>query len=257
MINKIGKYLASLALMFYAATAGLLTARGRQFHNLVCEYFGLQRHKPHLPQISVSGVCGNAGIELRELEVQAGNMSVDELAVICAIVKRERPGAIFEIGTMNGRTTLNMALNAPEHARIYTLDLPKTEVAQTKYPISKRYQKLVDKPQSGELFLKYSPEQLPAVGNIIQLYGDSGQFDFTPYRNSIDLVFIDGSHDYDYVLNDSEAALTLLREGKGVILWHDYRPGLEVVPALDAFLARRPGLEVFHIRNTGFAYLKR
>lgn len=257
MLYRIQKYLLSIALMAYSATIGMLTARGRQLHNVVCEYFGFQKHKPHLPLIEISQVCGSAAVELRELEVQAGNMSVDELAVICGIIRKEKPRAIFEIGTMNGRTTLNMALNAPEDARIYTLDLPKEDLGSTRFPISERYQKLVDKPQSGELFLKYSAEALPAVAKIEQLFGDSGTFDFSRFRNAIDLVFIDGSHDFEYVLNDSAVALEMLRNGRGVILWHDYRAGLEVVPALDAFLHKHPDLEIRHIRNTSFAYFKR
>ena len=40
----------------------------------------------------------------------------------------------------------------------------------------------------------------------------------------MDFIFVDGSHSYDYVLNDSRKALSLLRGGKGIILWHDY-PG--------------------------------
>jgi hypothetical protein len=56
---------------------------------------------------------------------------------------------------------------------------------------------------------------------ICQLYGDSATFDFTPFFG-MDFIFIDGSHSYEYVLNDSRKAIQLLREGKGVILWHDY-----------------------------------
>ena len=38
----------------------------------------------------------------------------------------------------------------------------------------------------------------------------------------MDFVFVDASHAYEYVLNDSRIALNLLRQGKGIILWHDY-----------------------------------
>src|SRR6185369_3239039 len=37
-----------------------------------------------------------------------------------------------------------------------------------------------------------------------------------------DLIFIDGSHAYSYVKNDTEKALRMLKEG-GLLLWHDYR----------------------------------
>jgi predicted O-methyltransferase YrrM len=70
----------------------------------------------------------------------------------------------------------------------------------------------------------------------------------------MDFVFIDGSHDYDYVLNDSEVALKLLRNGRGVIVWHDYREEMAVVPALDEYLRRYPQLQIFHIAQTSFAF---
>jgi hypothetical protein len=58
--------------------------------------------------------------------------------------------------------------------------------------------------------------------NIVQLYGDSGTFDFSPYYGNVDFMFIDGSHAYDYVKNDTLAALKMVRVG-GTIIWHDYR----------------------------------
>ena len=119
-----------------------------------------------------------------------------------------------------------------------------------------RYRPLVEKVQSGELFVSKSAKEFPAKSKITQLLGDSGKFDFSPYHTSIDLVFIDGSHDFDYVINDSEIALKLLRNGKGIILWHDYRAGIEVVRAMEAFKQRHPELEIFHVRDTNFAYLK-
>ena len=57
-----------------------------------------------------------------------GNMAPHELETVASIVATVKPKRIFEIGTFDGRTTLNMALNAPD-AQIYTLDLPASGVA--------------------------------------------------------------------------------------------------------------------------------
>ena len=53
-----------------------------------------------------------------------------------------------------------------------------------------------------------SPEQL-SEKQITQLYGDSANFDFSPYAGRMGLVFVDGSHSYDYVLQDTASALRL------------------------------------------------
>lgn len=58
-------------------------------------------------------------------------------------------------------------------------------------------------------------------GKIHIFEGDSGTFDFSPFYNKIDLVFIDASHTFDYCYNDSKIALKMLVKG-GIVIWHDY-----------------------------------
>lgn len=52
------------------------------------------------------------------------------------------------------------------------------------------------------------------------LFGDSLTFDFSPYKGQMDLVFVDGGHDWKTVASDSMAA-EALRKPDGVIIWHD------------------------------------
>ncbi|MEX1187615.1 MAG: class I SAM-dependent methyltransferase, partial [Bacteroidia bacterium] len=56
---------------------------------------------------------------------------------------------------------------------------------------------------------------------ITHLFGDSRSFDFTPYEGKSDLVFIDGDHHFDSVVEDTRTAFRLVSE-KGIIVWHDY-----------------------------------
>ena len=52
-------------------------------------------------------------------------MRFGELAVLAQAAAAVSPGdEIIEIGTFDGRTTLNLALNAPPTSHIFTLDLP-------------------------------------------------------------------------------------------------------------------------------------
>jgi len=63
---------------------------------------------------------------------------------------------------------------------------------------------------------------------IEQLFGNSLEFDFSPYERSIDFVFVDAAHDYPHGFADSRTALRLVSPG-GVVLWHDFNerfPGL-------------------------------
>jgi len=167
------------------------------------------------------------------------------LAALCQVLDCK---TIFEIGTFHGETAWLLAHNKPD-ARIYTLDLPGINAtSQVKLELTDLdYFKTWNR---GVKFLG-TPEQ----DRITQLYGDSATFDFSPYRGSIDLVFIDASHSYSYVKSDTQAAFEMLSE-QGIIVWDDYThyPGIfallnELAPQLDR--------QIVHILGTRFAIYSR
>jgi predicted O-methyltransferase YrrM len=145
-----------------------------------------------------------------------GNVSDFELDVINRLVVARRAETIFEIGTFDGRTTLNMAAHSGQNARVYTLDLPADDIEAAALPLDLHDRMFIEKATSGARFIGTA-----ASSKITQLYGDSANFDFSPFYNQVDLFFVDGSHAYDYVLHDSQTARNLIRKD-GIILWHDY-----------------------------------
>jgi hypothetical protein len=60
----------------------------------------------------------------------------------------------------------------------------------------------------------------PYADRVVQLRGDSATFDWSSHRGRAGLVFVDGSHAYDYAWKDSETATRLVKPG-GIVLWHD------------------------------------
>ena len=85
---------------------------------------------------------------------------------------------IVEIGTFDGRTTLNLAVNAPPHTQVFTLDLPPD--AAPKFDLAPGERVYVEKPRSGRRFLDAPPEWAAAARRITQLMGDSATFDWSP-----------------------------------------------------------------------------
>lgn len=124
-----------------------------------------------------------------------------ELLTVGAICRQHRPKWIFEIGTFTGATSLLIAMNIGDEDRVFTLDLPPIETSSY---------------SAGSAFAG-----TPYADRITQLYGDSGEFDFSPWYGKIDLVFIDANHTYPFVKADSDSAFKLLAPG-GVIMWDDY-----------------------------------
>ncbi len=133
-----------------------------------------------------------------------------ELAVIGAICRALAPRHIFEFGTYIGSATRVMAMNC--QASIVTLDIDSAtrerlygaEAAEALYYTC------------GAAFMGTGEQ-----ARITQVLGDSRSFDYKPYLGLMDLVFVDANHSCDYVRNDSEWALGLLRPG-GAVLWDDY-----------------------------------
>lgn len=168
----------------------------------LCKLLGYQPVKTAIPTVDLHELIPpGTVVEIHNPLGGAGMVSVTEIVAIASLVRRCHPERLLEIGTLDGRTTLNMAANAAPEALVYTLDLPETQTSITQ-------------------FAEASPGS-PA-SRIVQLYGDSAKFDFSPFRDSLDFVFIDADHSYDYVLSDSRQAIELLRKGRGTIVWHDY-----------------------------------
>ena len=181
-----------------------------------------------LPAVSPEALIGEAAeLTLYQIAARPGNTSLTEQIVLARQVESRQPRALFEFGTFDGRTSLNLVAHAAPDAHLYTLDLPAEQAPL--FPLETGEQAFVDKPESGTRFLgtRWATQ-------ITCLQGDSATFDFSPYDGSIDLVFVDASHAYPYVKSDSLQALRLLRPGGGLIVWHDYSrdwPG--VIRALD------------------------
>jgi predicted O-methyltransferase YrrM len=209
----------------------------------------------HLPQAELAELFPKYQPDIKMLEAAAanGNVSLHELFTLNFAVAATAPKVVFEIGTFDGRTTLNLAANSPADARVFTLDLPATQLNTTKFTLAEFDRSYVEKPASGARF-----QNKPEAAKITQLLGDSATFDFSPYHNSVDFLFVDGSHAYDYVLNDSYIALKLLRNGKGVIFWHDYGRTCwrGVIQALEKLQRENPAFKnIKHIKDTTIACL--
>ncbi len=142
-----------------------------------------------------------------------------ETQILSALVCQLKPKTIFEIGTYNGFTTLHFAYNAPEDSKIYTLDLPPDFEIKDRTDYS--YDDLMVVELSKKNIARRVYKNDPMGHKIIELFGDSKKFDFSPYYGKIDMVFIDGNHSYRYVKSDTENAFKML-SSNGVIIWHDF-----------------------------------
>jgi predicted O-methyltransferase YrrM len=182
-----------------------------------------------------------------------GNVRLSELAVLAKAAAGAKAGTeIIEIGTFDGRTTLNLAANSAPACRIFTLDLLPS--AATTFHLDPGEKAYVEKPLSGARFKNDSALVRPYTSKIVQLFGDSATFDWSAHFGKASLVFVDGSHTYQYVKKDTETAFKLAAKG-GVIFWHDYGVWDGVTQALENFEACEK-IGLLHIQGTSLVYAK-
>jgi hypothetical protein len=132
--------------------------------------------------------------------------------VVGAACCNGEPQIILEIGTSHGMTTALMAQNAPG-GTVYTVNIPPDEIAQGGNFVTFA-------PERDEIGKYYRERALP---NIRQIFANTK--DWRPDFGPIDVAFIDGCHDAEFVYNDTCAILACCRAGS-IIMWHDFNPEL-------------------------------
>jgi predicted O-methyltransferase YrrM len=169
----------------------------------------------------------------------AGGTSDAEAWILAVLAMRA--GRLFELGTCTGKTAYLWARNTPDESRVITLTLPPD--GRTTYSTdSKDDRRSVTFALEESSFSEFLYSGTIAEPKVEQLFGDSKTFDFSPWAGTCDVVFVDGSHAYSYVVHDTQKALELVRPG-GLVLWHDYagpRHCPDVFRALNELAARIP-----------------
>lgn len=141
-------------------------------------------------------------------------LPLPEILTLAGICQQVKPMRVFEFGTYTGVSTLVMAMNSPEDAKIFTLDLDPAA--------RENHQHGSGTGGFPEFVVGQQFQNTPVANKINQLFGDSRTFDFTPFLNSMDLVLVDADHTYKFVKQDTSTAFQLLNS-RGMILWDDYR----------------------------------
>lgn len=150
----------------------------------------------------------------RQLRHHLWAMPENELMVLATICRLLQPRQVFEFGTFTGASTLAIAANSHPDVQVHTLDIPPQDRKSHRTGMGNG---IPFDFEIGEVFRQTRYEER------IQIHlQDARLLDTEPFANQMDLVFIDADHTYEFVRNDTEKALRMLKPG-GCILWHDYR----------------------------------
>jgi predicted O-methyltransferase YrrM len=187
---------------------------------------------------TLASIIGNDGF--------LGSTSDTEAWILAVLAKKSR--RIFEFGTCSGRTTYIMGVNSPEESEIFTITLAPEQLAAyvggAGDDAASRAAALKE-----SQFTSFYYSDTPVAKKVTQLFGDSKAFDDAPHHRRFDLIFIDGSHAYSYVVSDTEKALKMIKPG-GMILWHDYKGPRVAAGVFRALNEYSRTLDLMHIAGT-------
>ena len=222
-----------------AAAASLYDPPSRKAYLRAIRQVGVYQRKPRL-RVADPMELVDPDQMIQLMCIASGNWQVTttELGGIVQLAMKHRPHHIFEIGTFDGRTTLNLHLNCPE-AQITTMDLPPED------------QDLPDGKVAGSLIREHA-----AAGRITQIYGNTLNYDFSDFYGQCDFVFIDAGHSYPNAAADTRTAIRLTQGRRAVIVWHDYAEWPGVTRAVEELAGQlvKP-LEIVQVRETSLAVL--
>jgi len=129
---------------------------------------------------------------------------------IATVVKNAIPNVALEIGTANGMGTVLMSVNAPQ-AKLYTINIPPEQIQSGEGGVLTTVAMARD-----SIGIEYKKRNLT---NIIQILENTKYW--IPNIGTIEVAFIDGCHDTEFVFNDTVKVLKHMKPG-GFILWHDF-----------------------------------
>jgi len=137
---------------------------------------------------------------------------IRDAEVIGTVCCNNDPKVLLEIGTSHGRTTALMAQNAPKGI-VYTVNIPPEEIAEGGRNVTFA-------PSRNEIGMYYREKGLTNVRQIL-----ANTKGWEPDFGPIDVAFIDGCHDAEFVYTDTKKILKKCRPGS-IIMWHDFAPEL-------------------------------
>jgi len=126
--------------------------------------------------------------------------------VVCNI----NPSICLEIGTAFGHSTALIALNAPE-SKVYTVNIPPEEIVSGKG--GKQTTLAIEREKIGSYYRQRG------LLNVTQIMANTAHWE--PDFGPIDVAFVDGCHDTDFVFNDTRKILTHMQAGS-YLIWHDF-----------------------------------
>ena len=173
------------------------------------------------------------------------NRRLHDAQSLATVARNAKPSICLDVGTSLGYSAALIAENA-KNAKVYTVNIPPENFTEG----GEFTTHVLETNQIGSYYRKKN------LSNIEQILTNTKGW--IPPFGPIDLTYIDGCHDTDFVYSDSRNAISKMEKGS-FILWHDFNPSLvhaykwiySVCRAVDMLIA--DGIingRIYHIQNS-------
>ncbi len=237
--------------------------------NQICNYLenGIHEIRPKVlfRKIEESFPNSNVMFNVSIPTSAIGGMTLLESSILVTLAKLISSSELFEFGTYLGATSVLLAINTPEHAKVITVDLVPDNIApKTQDDDESRilHDDVENDNYLRRMFAEKGSFYIDQTDDITKrkihrIYHDSRTLNPLELGLSgrFDLIFIDGGHDYETVSIDTANALNMAKDDS-VIIWHDYRSKIhgDVTQFVDAFSHEYP---IIYVQNTMLAFTLR
>lgn len=164
-------------------------------------------------------------MNVKELNHIYTNVTKQELLKLHELVKNNKSGAVVEIGSYFGASTLAMATALKKGEYLYAIDIwqPATDLRPNPQTINRAHVKNQWITESTSIFDVFERNIQDYKNKIIPLidYSIDAISFFTINDIGIDVLFIDGNHSVNAVTQDFELYFPQMNSN-GIIIFHDY-----------------------------------
>ena len=208
-----------------------------QQDDLFKRQIGIDYNMEKLPTIDLLDLFPNLEGKIDCYSFLEGTSLITDILLLKKFASQFDSCKYLEIGSWRGESIANISENA---AHCTTINLPKEEMINMNF-----------KKEFIDLHGFFSKN----LKNVRGIMHNSKTFNFNELDHDYNLIFIDGDHSYEGVLNDTKKTFNLRKDDKSIIVWHDYGYSPERVrfSTLKAILDGVPASNhknLYHVSNT-------
>lgn len=213
--------------------SGLNAQKEDYYKSVILKKYGITQ----LPTIDICELINDSGETINNYTYLEGTSLPVDIMLLKSLARNYNNCAYLEIGSWRGESISN----------IYEITTDCTAVTLSAA-------ELLDIGKD-EVYAKAHGFFSKNLENLKTIEHNSRTFDFGSLNKKFDLIFIDGDHSYEGVLNDSIKTMPLRRDNNSIIVWHDYGHSTELVrhSVLAAILdgiPRKCHGNLYHVSNT-------